>query len=54
MKQDSKLQIPIIQNDNDNMLTEPTKIVQQFRKHFDESLNNSRTNGKIKKYEKLI
>jgi len=35
-------------------MTEPTKIVEQFRKHFDALLNNSKTNVSIVKYEKLF
>jgi len=54
IRNDYKPQTPIIKNDNDDLLTEPTKIVEQFRKNFDDLLNNSRTNGSIVKYEKLI
>lgn len=33
---------------------EPTKIVEQFQKHFYKLLNSSSTNGNIVKYERLI
>jgi len=54
VRQDFKAQTLIIKDDNDDMLTKPTKIVEQFRLHLEELLNNNSTNGKFDKYEKLV
>lgn len=48
IRQDYKPQTTIIKNDNDDLLTGPTKLVEQFRKYFDELLNNSNINGNRK------
>ncbi|KAL4104510.1 hypothetical protein QTP88_019805 [Uroleucon formosanum] len=50
VRQDFKAQTFIIKDDNDDILTEPTKIVEKFRLHF-ELLNN---NGNFDKYKELI
>jgi len=54
VRQDIKAQTFIIKDDNDDILTEPTKIVEKFRLHFEELLNNNSTNGIFEKYEELI
>lgn len=54
IKQDYKPQTTIIKNNNDDLLTQLTKIFKQFRKYFDEWLNNNSRDGNIEKYEKLI
>lgn len=35
-------------------MTDPTKIVEQFRSNFDELLNSNSTNGNIVKYVRII
>jgi len=54
VRQNFKAQTLIIKDDNDDLHTEPTKIVEQFRLHFEELLNNNSNNGNFDKYEKLI
>lgn len=54
VRQDFKAQTLIIKDDNDDILTEPTKIVEKFRLHFEELLNSNSTNGNFDKYEELI
>jgi len=49
-----KAQILIIKDDNDGLLTEPTKKVEQFQLHYEGLLNNDSTNGNFDKHEKLI
>lgn len=48
-RQNYKSQTTTIKNDNNNLLREPIKIIEQFRNYFDESLNNNCINGNIVK-----
>lgn len=54
VRQDFKAQTLIIKDNNDDLLTEPKKIVEQFQLHSKELLNNNSINGNFDKYEELI